>query len=151
MAREMRESRGVLPLAAHVVKDEHGADHGPHPIANRSDAVIDRHGGVVASPQDDIAIGLDDAAVAQRAGDGIGRLQAGAFIHHRKDGRHGTPAGILVAPAGQPLRHRVEEFDASRRVDGDHRIGDRSQRDLRLFLLLEDLRFGLLAIRDVGQ
>ena len=59
--------------------------------------------------------------------------------------------GIFVAPSGQAFRHRVQEFDAARRVDGDHRIGNRGERDLCSFLFLEDLRFGLLAIRDVGQ
>ena len=93
VAREMRESRRVLALAAHVVKDEHGADDLARPVANRRDAVIDRHRRVAAPAQDDVAVRLHYAAVAQRTGDGIGNLDPGAFIHYGKHRRHGTPRG----------------------------------------------------------
>ena len=54
-------------------------------------------------------------------------------------------------PAGEPLGDGIHELDAARRVDGDDRVGDRRERDLRALLLLEQQRFRLPALVDVRQ
>ena len=58
---------------------------------------------------------------------------------------------VRGGPAGQALGHRIQVLDPRLRVDGDHGVGNGRQRDLRAVLFIEDLRFGLLAVRDVGQ
>src|SRR6185312_12197713 len=46
---------------------------------------------------------------------------------------------------------RIHVLDATRRIDSDDGVGDRRQRHLRALLLLERLRFGALAIGNVGE
>ena len=151
VAREIRQPRRVLALAAHVLHDEHGADDARRAIADRRDAVVDRDRFGAAAQQHDVALRLDRAAFAQRARDRIGDRRAGGFVD---DGEHlgdGALTRFGQWPSREPLGDRIHELDAARRVDGDDRVGDRRERHLRALLLLEQQCLGLPALLDVRQ
>jgi hypothetical protein len=151
VAREVRQPGGVLALAAHVVKHEHRTDDVRRTVANRSNAVVDRDGCVVATTQDNVAFRLDDAPLAQRAFDRIGDLHSGVLVAHGEGERQHAAARASIVPARQAFGHRIHELDLAGHVDGDDSVRNRCQRDLSAFLLLEDLRFRMLALGDVRQ
>ena len=86
-----------------------------------------------------------------RAADVIARLggdEFGILVQHCSIEQ---AARIRAAPAGQLLGDRIEVLDAPLAVGGDHAVADRLQRDLGALLLLEDRRFGPLALGDVDD
>ena len=123
----------------------------PRTIANRrcrcNRSQSDRRGGGAARR----CRPTESSRRRERAGDRIGHLDAGRFVLHAEHRRQRHAARFVVAPAGQPLGNGVHEFDAAGRVDGDHGIGDRRERHLRAFLLLQRLRLGLLAVRNIRK
>ena len=148
----MREPRRVLALAAHVVEHEHDADDAPGAVADRRGGVVDRDRSVVAARAARRCRPSESCAPSTHArATGSAIAIAGRFVLHREHRRQRNAVSFVVAPARQSLGNGVHVLDVARRVDGDHRIGDRRERHLRALLLLQRLRFGALAIRDVGE
>ncbi len=83
-----------------------------------------------------------DGRLAMRRG---GTMQV--RILHTQYPRHGLAERIGFGPAGQRQRHRIHPADQSCRIDHDHRIADRTQDRLQLFLaLVQPLLLGTDAV-----
>ena len=78
----------------------------------------------------------DDHALAKGSHGRVFSHFARLFVEDAKDDVQRLAFGILLAPAGQALRHGIEKGDARLRVGGDHCIADARQRRAKPFAFL---------------
>ena len=151
MARLVRQLRRIFTLAPHIMEHQHHAHDGARTVANRRGGFIDRNLGAVAPQQQYIRRNLDAGSRAQDDLDRIGQSLARRLVEGLAHDMQGLPAGLERAPTRQRLGHRIEIVDQAVDVRGDHRVADRLERHLRALLFREQLRFGELAVGDVGH
>ena len=144
------EGGGALPfgvaLCRHVAEHDDDALQGAVGGTNGRGAVADGNVAAVARQQHGVRRKVTSwLAVARLSGLGVGRRVRSSTVSNTTVDR--LADRFRLGPAGQRLRHRVEDRDAALRVGGNHRVADAAQRDgeARLVALAGGAR-GLLAL-----
>ena len=132
-----------------VLEHQDAAGGAPLAVLDRRDGVADGELPAVAPHQHRVAGVLDHPPLGEAALDGVGERLAGPLVDDVEDAGHRLAAGLVGAPAGQPLGDRVEVVDEAGGVGADDAVADRGEGHLGELLLLGERLLGELAL-DLG-
>ncbi len=149
-------TRLVSDLANHAARFGHVIEH-QHHTQNFSVTVANGGGGILnrvlltgTADEHRLIDEGDDALLLQTKLHRILRRLTAGFDNRPENRAYWLSPGFLQTPLGELLRHRIQVFDGSFAVGGDHRVTDGVQRDLRAVLLGLKRLLGLLPLLNLS-
>src|SRR5581483_6511922 len=123
------------PALGNVSEHQDSAEQTALAVTDRRAAVIDGVLHTILTDQHGVIGKADDQPLAQHTLYRVGHRLAGLLIDDMKNLFDVAPGSIGLCPAGQTLRHRVNESYTAAGIGGDDSIADAGERDAQALAL----------------